>query len=117
MLPISKLYHMKVIVVMIRIIRISSLCLLNQLHTPELGLCQSGFPCSARLVLSVCLHTEESCVNGRVGDMNGEEGWETDPVNADIPTGMSHRRRSRRCFIVPQQKTKGLMTLNCIGAV
>lgn len=81
---------MKEIVVMIRIIRISSRCLLNQLHTPELGLCQSGFPCSARLVLSVCLHTEESCVNGRVGDMNGEEGRETDPVNADIPTGSPH---------------------------
>ncbi len=84
---------MKEIVVMIRIIR--SLCLLSlprhQLHSPELGLCQSGFPCSARLVLSVCLHTEESCVNGRVGDMNGEEGWETDPVSADIPTGSPHR--------------------------
>lgn len=80
---------------MIRTIRISSLCLLSphrhQLHTPELGLCQSGFPCSARLVLSVCLHTEESCVNGRVGDMNGEEGWERDPVSADIPTGSPHR--------------------------
>lgn len=81
--------HMKEIVVMIRIIRISSLCLLNQLHTPKLGLCQSGFPCSARL--SVCLHTEESCVNGREGDMTREEGWETDPVNADIPTGSPHR--------------------------
>ncbi|KAK5873970.1 hypothetical protein PBY51_018961 [Eleginops maclovinus] len=78
---------------MIRIIRISSLCLrsLHQLHAPELGLCQSGFPCSARLVLSVCLHTEESCVSGKVGVMNGEEGWETDPVSADIPTGSPHR--------------------------
>lgn len=75
---------------MIRIIRISSLHR-HQLHTPELGLCQSGFPCSARLVLSVCLHTEGSCVNGRVRVMNGEEGWETDPVNADIPKGSPHR--------------------------
>ena len=112
---------MKEIVVMIRIIRISSLCLLNQLHAPELGLCQSGFPCSARLVLSVCLHTEESCVNGRAGDMNGEEGWETDPVSADIPTGRPPQGalclRCRHCCIVPQQKTKGLMTLNCFGAV
>lgn len=86
---------MKEIVAMIRIIRISSLCLLSlhrhQLHTPDLGVCQSGFPCSARLVLSVCLHTEESCVNGRGGDMNGEEGYETDPVSADIPTGSPHR--------------------------
>lgn len=108
---------MKDIVVIIGIIRISSLRLLNQLHTPELGLCQSVFPCSARLALSVCLHTEQSCVNGRARDMNGEEGWETKSVNADIPTGMSHRRLSRRCYIVPQQKTKGLMTLNCFGAV
>lgn len=61
---------------MIRIIRISSLCLLNQLHTPELGLCQSGFPRSARLVLSVCLHRGKLCQwqsgrhewGGRVGD-------------------------------------------------
>lgn len=75
---------------MIRIIRMSSLYLMDQLHTPELGLCQSGFHCSARLVLSVCLHTAESCVNGRE-DMNGEEGWEKDPVSADIPTGSPHR--------------------------
>lgn len=84
MLPICKAYHLKEIDAMMRIIRINRLGLLNlychQLHTPELGLCQSAFPCSARLVLSVCLHTEESCVNGRVGDMNGAEGWETDPV-------------------------------------
>lgn len=74
MLPFCKFYHVKEHVVMIKIIRINSRCLLSlcrpQLHTSELGLCQSGFPCSARLVLSVCLHTEEACVNGRAGDMN-----------------------------------------------
>lgn len=84
MFQIPKLYHMKEIAAMMRTIRISSLYPLsmqhNQLHTPELGLCQSGFPCSARLVLSVCLHTEESCVSGRGADVNGEEGWEKDPV-------------------------------------
>lgn len=65
---------------MIRIIGINSRCLLclqrHQLHTSALGRCQSGFPCRARLVLSVCLHTEQGCVSGsgrrerggRVGD-------------------------------------------------
>lgn len=79
-LPICKEYHLKETNATMRIIRISRLGLLNlhchQLHTLELGLGQSGFPC-ARLVLSVsfrCLHTAESCVNSRVGDMNGAEG-------------------------------------------
>lgn len=57
---------MKDFVVIIGIMRISTLRLPNQLHSPELGLCQS-----ARLALNVYLHREQ----GRVNDMNGEAGW------------------------------------------
>ncbi|TNN87552.1 hypothetical protein EYF80_002269 [Liparis tanakae] len=107
-----------------RIIVISSLRLLSrprhQLHTPELGVCQSGFPHIARVVLSVCLHTEQSCING-AGDMNGEEGWYTDPGNADIPTGSPHGGHcasdSVTATMCHSRKQKGLMTLNCSGAV
>lgn len=53
--------------------------------------------------------------------MNGEAGWETElppPLHhlhhRRIPTGVS---LSHRYNIAPQQKTKGLMTLNCFGAI
>lgn len=71
--------------------------------------CQAGVECLFTHRVKLCQWQNKR--------LNEEEGWETDPVNADIPTGMSHRSLSRRCYIVPQEKTKGLMTLNCFGAV
>lgn len=66
MFAICQLNHTKQIVYMIRLIRISSLRLLrlphHQLRTPELGLCQSGFPCIARVVLSV-VYTQSKAVS------------------------------------------------------
>lgn len=75
---------MKEIVIMIRTIRISSLC------PPEFpplaaaysraGSLPKWFSTQHQAGADVCLHTQERCAGGRKADMNGEERWKTDLV-------------------------------------